>query len=206
MAVHAIHGLELRKLLETRPAPGGPEIHQENLARGVLAQPLQVLGDGGLYRDRSPLDLGDGLQARLLLVHPFGRTPDSGRLHHRHRFAGQQGVEGLAGVAPCHIGLARIVVDAALVAQLALGIEDEKVRRGAGSVGARHFLRVAVVEIGKIEMPELGADFLSKPELLVDRRIQGEVAGSSEIVAPHRADIGGRELVRALAGEEHGPP
>src|SRR5206468_44039 len=61
VAVHAVHGLELRELLETRLAPRRPEIYQENLARGVLAQPLQVLGDGGLYRDRLALDLGDGL-------------------------------------------------------------------------------------------------------------------------------------------------
>ena len=51
------------------------------------------------------------------------------------------------------------VVDAALVAQLALMIEDEHVRRRLRSVRTRNRLSIAIVEIREIKVPVRGPDF-----------------------------------------------
>src|SRR4029077_9031102 len=61
---------------------------------------------------------------------------------------GQQGVDGIARVLGLHLFDAVTVVDSPFVAQLALLIENEDVRRCLRTVGSSDGLRFPVVQIG----------------------------------------------------------
>ena len=63
----------------------------------------------------------------------------------RHGLAGQQGVNGVAGVLGLDQRFALAVIDAAFVAKLSLLVENEDMRRGFRAIRARNSLRIAVV-------------------------------------------------------------
>jgi len=102
---------------------------------------------------------------------------------HLDRLMREQRVNGVAGILCFYQRLALAIIDASLIAQLALGIEDKNMRRGFGTIGARHCLRFAVVQVRKIEVPERGADF----------HFFKAVAdiGITELAKPHRFGIVG---------------
>ena len=85
--------------------------------------------------------------------------PNDGVCVHGYRLSRQHGVQGQARVLDLHQRFALRVIDAPLVLQLAFFVEDEDVRRGLRAVGLGHRLRLAIVEVGEIEMAVFGADF-----------------------------------------------
>ncbi len=159
LAVHAVHGLNFGHFLNARSAPGGPEIHQQEFAGGVGAQGLETVGADRIDVDGNALDLGECGLASFFFVHPLGGAADGGSLCDGHGLVRKERVDGVASIADGDERFARIVVQTAGVAELALRVEEEKVRSGGGAIGARDALRFAVVEVGKVEVAVGGADF-----------------------------------------------
>ena len=93
-----------------------------------------------------------------LLVGPLGRAAGNAGRRDRDRLAGQQRIDGVLGVVRLD-GLDFSIVESAGVAELALGVEDEHLRRGQHAVGLGRRLRLAVVEVRVGEVVILGPDF-----------------------------------------------
>ena len=66
--------------------------------------------------------------------------------------ARKDGVDGKAGITAGDQRFAGVVVHAALVAEFALGVKNKKMRSRRGAISARNLLRLAVIQVGKIEM------------------------------------------------------
>ena len=156
-AVHAVHFLKFGELLGAGAAPGGPEIDENDFGGGIFAKGFET---GGL--DEIDLD-GFGFDSFFLFgLAAFGRPLD-GAAHGGadgcgDGLSGEKGVEGEAGVGDFGERLALAGVDAALILEFELAVEDENVRSGDGTVGVRRALGRAVVEIGEVEMAVGGAD------------------------------------------------
>ena len=113
------------------------------------------VGVDGLELDRLGVPLFDRFLGRVALVGPFGGAAEDARLRHGDGTAGEQVVDRVASV----VRLGRLdfrVVDAAVVAQPALLIEDEHVRRRERAERRRDALRLAVVQIRELEAATLG--------------------------------------------------
>jgi len=159
MAVHAEHGLNFGHFLNAGSAPSGPEIDEAKFAGIIFAEGFELVGGSGLQGDRLTFDFGEFGFAAFFLVNPFRGAADGRRFFDNDGLAGEEGVDGFTSVATGDKVFARIVVNAALVAKLALGVEDEEVGSSGGAVGASDFLVFAIVEIDEIEMAIGSAGF-----------------------------------------------
>src|SRR5215472_13280252 len=80
MAVHAIHVFEIGQFLEARPAPGGPEVDQEQLAALIFAQSFQFVRADSVNFDGLTLDLFELFLAAPSLYNHFVEQPTDGVL------------------------------------------------------------------------------------------------------------------------------
>ena len=144
---------------------------------------MEVIGLGRLQCDRLAFDFGKFFHAAFFLINPFGGAADGGSLCRGDGLVRKKGVDGIAGIAAGDQRFAGIIVHAALIPQLALGIEDEKVGSGGRAEGAGDFLVLAVVEIREIEMAIGSAD-----SHFVERVAD---VGVAHLVEPHSIGIVG---------------
>ncbi len=154
-------------------------------------------------RDRLGVPLFQRLFGRIGLVGPFGRAAEDVGGLDRHRLARQQRVDRFSGV----VAFGRLdlaVVDAAFIAQLPAGIEDEHVGRRQAAIGMGSGLGVAVVEVGEFEAALFGADL----HLL---EAVGQV-GVAQLVEPQRPRVvgvdggQGHAFVLVVGVQLHDPP
>ena len=142
---------EVRELLDARRAPGGPDIDHAVLVGGVGTQ----VGDAGLI-DQFDGDRGLGPGLVLDVVQGLLLAPLGGAAHGLGEFefdflTGEDGVHGVLAILGLHgaVVIEAGVVEAALVAELEILIEDEDVRSREATVGAGDRLGVAVVKVVK---------------------------------------------------------
>src|SRR4051812_40275279 len=93
------------------------------------------------------------------LCNPFRRAAEHAGVLNGHSLVCQESVNGVAGVLRFDEGLALAIIDPAFIAQLALLVEDKDVRRSLRTVRSRNGLRVAIVEIRKLEVAVRAAYF-----------------------------------------------
>src|SRR5207249_9984744 len=87
---------------------------------------------------------------RLRSLPPLDRAADRVDLLARRRLPGEQGIERRGELAACHPGrLLPVVVEAPVVGEPAVAVEDVDVGRALRAEGARHLLRL-VEQVGEI--------------------------------------------------------
>ena len=123
------------------------KLTSSSLPVGIGAQLLQVFGRRHLEPHRFGFDLLLVRNAVRLLLLPLGGTAKNSGFGDGHRLSGKQGLDRVARVLGFHQLLAIAVVDASLVAQLAVLVEDENVRRGLRPERPRYGLRLAVIKV-----------------------------------------------------------
>jgi hypothetical protein len=199
-----------------------PHVVEADVARAALSQGRDA---GGVNR----LDVDGDLVPALhlpgdvgLLAAPLRRATLRPRDLHGHAFASENGLHGIPRVGHLYrriVAAEPRVVEAAFVAQLAIGVEDKDVRRGEAAIGFRDGLRVAVVEIreveafvGRVLLHVLEAVVVFRVAELVDAQTVGMVGIDRHeghtlrsIIGEERLEsIGGAVRGRAMiGGEEH---
>ena len=145
---------EVGEFCHARPAAGGPDVEEAEGGAGFVGDELSDglsvdgLDDNGLG---VPFFIGSGDGA--CFFEPFGGAADGASFDHCGLFAGKHGGEGVASfVLLGKAEAAATVVDAAVVFEFEVGIEDEDVWGGDGSIGFGDFLGFAIVEIGMVEL------------------------------------------------------
>jgi hypothetical protein len=145
--VHAESFFEVGELVDTGAAPGGPEIDKCVLLEGIGAKSLEAVRGDGRDFDGLRIEFADDGDAINGFLGPLGGTAERAGVGDGRIFVGQEGVDGVAGVLRFDLFNAVGVVEAAFVAQVPSGIEDENVRRGLRAIGTSSGLGFAVVEI-----------------------------------------------------------
>ena len=175
VTVHAVCSFQIGQFFKAGTAPGCPEIHQHKFSSLILTQQFEFFGAGRLNFYGLAFDFREFLLASFLLVHPFRGTPDRRSLGDRHRLVCKKSIDGVARVLERDQRLARIVINAPLVTKPPLAIENKKMRSCGGAVGTRNLLRLAIIEIRKIEMAvgRAGFHFLKRiPDVGVTHLIE----------------------------------
>ena len=126
---------------------------------GFSTEVLQVLGRRHFQLYRLRCDFSQRRLAGRGFFFPLRRAPEDAGVFYGHFAICQQSVDGVARVLRVHHFFAIAVVHAAFVAQLAVFVEDEDVRRGLRAVGAGDRLRFTVVEVRVVEMFVFEANF-----------------------------------------------
>src|SRR4030095_1523566 len=120
---------------------------------------FQVRPACGLELDWLRFDLFKLFLSSLFFVQPFRGATYRGRPGNGDGFALQDCVDCVSRIAAGNQRFAGIVVDASLVSQFALCVENKEVRGRGRSVGLRDFLCFTVIEVGKIEFAVGCANF-----------------------------------------------
>ena len=142
-----------------RAAPGGPDIDQANFSGFVRTQVAQNLGGGWCEGDGFFADFFQPAGVRFRFGVPLGGTAEDFSLGYIRLAAGEESVERGACVASFDEVLAFVVIDAALVTELAIGIEDKDVRGGDGAELFGERFGRAVIEVREIELLVGGTNF-----------------------------------------------
>ncbi len=125
---------------------------------GFVRNFLQVVSRSQLEPDGLGFDFPQGLQSLDSLLAPLRRAAEDAGVRHGYFAIGQQRLDGVARFVRLHHFFAIAVIHAAFVAQAAIAIEHENVRRRLRAVSARHRLRFAVIKVRIGEMLVLGPD------------------------------------------------
>ena len=181
MAVHSIDGLKVRHFCPARATPSGPKIRKQKFPRCVPAKIFQFIRGDKLELNGLAFDFSEFFFPPFFFVDPLGGAADRRCLCKLYGVSGKNRINGITRVPAGDERFAGIVVDAALIAKLALAVENKKVRCCSRAVGTRDFLRFAVVEIRKIELAVGGASFH-----LVERVAN---VGVAHLVEPDRHGI-----------------
>ncbi len=155
---------EVREFLDAWGAPGGPDVDHAVFVGGIGAQ----FGDARLVDE---FDGHRGLSPGFVfsIVHDLLFAPLGGAAHGLGEFEGdglarQDRVHGILAILRLHgaVIVEAGVVEASLVAELEVLIEDEDVRGGEAAISARDGLLVAVIEVikGPLVLLSVGLHFL----------------------------------------------
>ena len=93
-AVHAEGLLERGEFVDAGTAPGGPEIDQRVLLRGIRAQSLEAVGGDNGDVDRPSVELSDGGDTVGGFFGPFRRASETAEVSNRRIMVCEERVDG----------------------------------------------------------------------------------------------------------------